>query len=441
MGYHIRQSYINSKIRSLLTSLTKEPSEYEETALKIEYWIEYVLCENFSTVDELVEGVSSVAWDEGTSCPASIGKFLKEFHDAPHRSEKTRGFVTKMCSHVLRWFTIAAVEDFWGRDNNLSHILGCRPYGFIRGASFIGYLIEWGLLSHGLAKWHITKSLTNHHDNDRHVKSPGATRANAIYQLFTAAGNTLLQGFLEPVDVQVCLDILDTWSQQRGMSFDVAKLKVRYTTNNHASRWSLTRKQEFRELHAAWVLRREGEEKTRETEGNQREREEGMAATDVSAEIKTPVAFVPPDLPAAAIGIEIPASILQDIESSSVFSEGDNPLETFIDVSSGTASPTLSISTVSDLTPAELGETGNGSGQVACHDTFYFEDGNVEIVCGETIFRVHSTIVSFSSSELREILSQHALLNAPTPEGRPRITISDSAEDFTTLLKMIYTPG
>jgi hypothetical protein len=75
------------------------------------------------------------------------------------------------------------------------------------------------------------------------------------------------------------------------------------------------------------------------------------------------------------------------------------------------------------------------------HETFYFEDGNVEIVSGGTIFRIHSTIVSFLSQNLRDILSRSALLHAPTPEGPPRITVTDSAVDFTALLKMIYMPG
>jgi hypothetical protein len=75
------------------------------------------------------------------------------------------------------------------------------------------------------------------------------------------------------------------------------------------------------------------------------------------------------------------------------------------------------------------------------HETFYFEDGNVEIVCGGTVFRVHSTIVSFSSPKLREILIQLAPLHAPTSEGPPRISVMDSAEDFAVLLRLIYTPG
>ena len=167
-----------------------------------------------------------------------------------------------------------------------------------------------------------------------------------------------------------------------------------------------------------------------------------MVAAGISAEVKTPVAFAPQDLPEITLGIEIPPSILQDIESSTVLSDGNSSLDTFIDIPSGAVSPTLSISTVSDLTPTELGEEIEPGEKQATthHDTFYFEDGNMEIACGDTVFRVHSTIISFASSELREIFSQPALLNGPTPEGCPRITTSDSAEDFGMLLKMIYTP-
>jgi hypothetical protein len=119
--------------------------------------------------------------------------------------------------------------------------------------------------------------------------------------------------------------------------------------------------------------------------------------------------------------------------------------KTFVEVLAGTSSsPTLSVSTISDMTPTELGEDigeRNNERMTTRHETFYFEDGNVEILSGSTVFRVHSTIVSFSSPKLREILSQSALLHAPAPEGPPCITVTDSAVDFAALLKMIYTPG
>jgi len=154
----------------------------------------------------------------------------------------------------------------------------------------------------------------------------------------------------------------------------------------------------------------------------------------VPPEVGAPVAFDPQDLPAATINVDIPPSNLHDVESSP---------DTVVNVPAGAfSSPTLSISTVSDLTPTELGGEVEHSEERAAarHGTFYFEDGNVEIVCGDTLFRVHSTIVSFSSSKLRDTLSPSALLHAPTPEGCPRITISENAEDFGILLKMIYMP-
>jgi hypothetical protein len=112
-------------------------------------------------------------------------------------------------------------------------------------------------------------------------------------------------------------------------------------------------------------------------------------------------------------------------------------------VTGATSSPTLSISTISDFAPTELGEDIEHDEEEAAarHNTLYFEDGNVEIICADTIFRVHSSILSFSSTKLRDILSQPTLLHAPTPGECPRVTIPDSAEDFGILLKMVYTPG
>ncbi|KAF9646061.1 hypothetical protein BDM02DRAFT_3271277 [Thelephora ganbajun] len=166
-------------------------------------------------------------------------------------------------------------------------------------------------------------------------------------------------------------------------------------------------------------------------------------AAGAPAEVETPVGFIPQNLPAAPIDINTPYSVLRSIVSPSTPCDVEPPSETCVNIPATTvSSPTLSISTISDLTPTEFGEVEHSQEQTtAHHDTFYFEDGNVEIVCGDTVFRVHSTIISYSSSKLRDILSPPSLLSAPMLEGRPRITVSDSAEDFAVLLKMIYTPG
>ena len=168
-------------------------------------------------------------------------------------------------------------------------------------------------------------------------------------------------------------------------------------------------------------------------------------AAEIPAENQTPVAFPPQDLPIMT-NIGIPGSpILRAIEPSSVQHDGESSPDTSTgDQTTSVSSPTLSISTISDLTLTEFGEdiVGDSDEQIQTrHETFYLEDGNVEVVCGHTVFRVHSPVVSFSSPNLRNALSPSALLSAPTPEGCPRVVFKDNAEDFSVLLKMIYTPG
>lgn len=214
------------KIRSLLVSLTTVPSEYDKIAPKVEHWIEYVLREQFTTVDELVEGVSQVAWDGGIAY-TNIARFFKEFADTPNRTEQARSFVYKLCEHVLRWFAIASVGDLPTNPYSFSgSVASGGGNGFIGAASFVGHLIERGLFSDELVRRHLVKPLVAHHytNPSDHGKS---IRVMAIYRLFVAAGDKFLQGLLEPEDVQACFKALDTKVSLEGvMGPDAAKLKV-----------------------------------------------------------------------------------------------------------------------------------------------------------------------------------------------------------------------
>ena len=169
--------------------------------------------------------------------------------------------------------------------------------------------------------------------------------------------------------------------------------------------------------------------------------DDDTAVADVPVEVETPTAFAPQDLPIPIV----PPSFLHDTEYPSALRDVEPPSDAFTnDRTTAVSSPSLSISSISDLTPTEsdddIGE-GDGERIVTRHEIFYLEDGNVEVVCGRVIFRVHSPIISFSSSKLRDILSTSTLLNAPAPDGCPRLVFKDSAEDFAVLLNMIYTPG
>ena len=177
--------------------------------------------------------------------------------------------------------------------------------------------------------------------------------------------------------------------------------------------------QGFRKIHAKWLQCKKEEER------------ENATAAEMPMGVKIPTALA-----------GLPTAI--DIDTLSILHSVKSLTDPFTNDCTATTSPTLSISTVSDLTPTELSEEiGEGGDErtFTRHETFYLEDGNVEIVCGDTIFRVHSPIVSFSSHNLRAILSPLTLLNAPMPEGCPRRFFKDSAGDFAVLLKMIYTPG
>jgi len=80
--------------------------------------------------------------------------------------------------------------------------------GFVNAASFTGHLIERGLPDHDLVRRHLVKPLIAHH----YVNADDvgrSFRAMAIYYLFVAAKDTLLQGLLEPEDIEACFKAMD----------------------------------------------------------------------------------------------------------------------------------------------------------------------------------------------------------------------------------------
>ena len=225
-GCHDRQVVLALNICGLLYDLGQ--LTYNGIKPKLEYWIEYVLTKQFAMVDDPVERVLPVAWDTHSS-HSDISRFLKEFRKTPHRSEQARSFVNRLCLHVLQWFAVASAEGLWVNwDKGLASERG-GP-GFIRTALFVGHLIEYSLLSRELVQQHILKPLTNHYYNQDNFKKQ-SIRANAIHQLFTAAGNTLLQGFLKPKEVQDCFRKLETRVLLRAINqldaLDTARLDVR----------------------------------------------------------------------------------------------------------------------------------------------------------------------------------------------------------------------
>ena len=235
-GYHNRNSFLPSKIYELFCFL--KPSTYTEVAPKIEFWIEYALAEHSTTVNDLVQEVSLVAWSVHHDSFPSVARFLKEFRDAPNHSEQAKTFVDELCPHVLRWFAAASAENLSVDGGSVSSykIAVNGGQGFIRAASCVGYLVEWGLLSNELVQRHLVKPLVAHQyyeggrdDVQRSI------RAMAIFHLLAAARNSLLQGLLDPEDVQACFKTLDAKIALNEIAGpDSTKLNVWYFSHSYA---------------------------------------------------------------------------------------------------------------------------------------------------------------------------------------------------------------
>ena len=99
-GYDNCKDVLVANITQLLYSL--RPSTYDELTPKVEYWIEYIITEQFTTAKGLGEELSIIAW-KCVVDDVSIPRFLKEFRDAPNRSKPMRSFVDELCLRVLRW--------------------------------------------------------------------------------------------------------------------------------------------------------------------------------------------------------------------------------------------------------------------------------------------------------------------------------------------------
>ena len=223
-GYHNRGTVIGTKIYNLLRSL--EPATCNDLSPKIEFWIECALTEQSVKADELVDQLSSTIWDDRGS-DEDVARFLKEFRDAPHRSEQARSFVDSLCSRILRLFVAASAEDLesWSQYSTFK-VAERGGEGFVRAASLVGHLVECGVLDHELVRRYLIKPLIAHHYTD-HTIAHKYFRAGAIFQLFTTAGNTLLRGLLEPDDVRVCFETLDfEIPLQRVARLDAGKLQV-----------------------------------------------------------------------------------------------------------------------------------------------------------------------------------------------------------------------
>ena len=174
------------------------------------------------------------------------------------------------------------------------------------------------------------------------------------------------------------------------------------------------------------------------------------AATPIATSIGLPNRDPEPEIP------QSPPLEPQNAQSPPLISVSI-PEPDAITASPTTQSPSISIATLSDFTIADASddesqidpaisdvsddELPTDPTTVVPHKTFYLEDGNVEVLCGNVLFRVHTSVLSLHSPVLRQMFAKANLAMVESPNGCPRIQYSGTATDFATLLKIIYLPG
>ena len=154
--------------------------------------------------------------------------------------------------------------------------------------------------------------------------------------------------------------------------------------------------------------------------------QEGLITTPVPTSLGLPNLDLEPQVPLSPLLESVVAPEIEMISGSPV-----------------TQSSSISIASLSDFTVTETpdDELPTDPTTITPHGTFSFEDGNVEVLCGNTLFRVHTSVLSLNFPVFRQTFAQANLATAESLNGCPRIPSSDTATDFATLLKIIYLPG
>ena len=342
------------------------------------------------------------------------------------------GLQSHLCARSLRELFSNNVATVWSRTD--------APGDFYADANFIAHWANLGYVGEAAIRDHILQSLIYQPTLWNH-------QANALIILFKLAGATF-EAYAGPSVVDRCFELLkgryqtdDPWGENRVKR---ELIQVRALPEAKGDNRAKLNSQELA------ALRERGWEglpappvftvgKPKSAGENQKD----LVATPIATSLGLPnkdlelqISQLPPPEP-----VTIP-------EPDTIPTSPATPV---------IQSPSISIATLSDFTIADasddefhidptVADTPDDEPPidptiVTPHEIFYFEDGNVEVLCGNVLFCVHPSILSLHSPAFRRMFAQSNLIAAESPNGCPRILSSDTPRDFATLLKMIYLPG
>jgi len=284
-------------------------------------------------------------------------------------------------------------------------------------ANLIAHWANLGYVEEAAIRNRILQSLIFH-------PRPCDHQAHTLILLFKLAGSTF-RAHADPSVVDRCLEILDSHRHCTSVEWGLIQVRVPRPVNRGRRA----------ETNFQWLVGSRGYVRT------------GLPSTPMFVIREPEQTEVNQWDPAAALVNTSLGLPRRDLESQIA---QHPPLE--LETSPGTStvpesplaqSPSISIATLFDFTISDISddEFSTDPAEEVPHEIFYLEDGNVEVLCGNIIFRVHTIILSFHSPVLSRVFDQTNLAAAESPNGCPRIQTSDAAMDFTTLLKAICLPG
>ena len=431
-----------SPVREILRVLAEKLSEknYDESFAQYRFWLDIGITHGHIAsrdIDEDGERIERPASLEGTELihPTArlLVRFIGDMEADQMISRHALGVHERHCTSALRRFF----------DLNLScttHPEPTSPVTFLVKVNLIAHWSNLGYVEEAVIRDHILQSLISHPKLYNH-------QADALVILFKLAGATF-EAYADPSVVDRCFELL------KGHSFTPI-YNYRYP-DYHQGRMDSVQVRPFRVVNGNRWAEAHFQEVIALREGGW----EGLHPPPVFTTGKHKSAGMNRKDPSTAPVVASLGLPNGDLEPQTPQPESiiaPEPCTTPASPATpATQSPSISIAALSDFTipdaPDDEPPTGptfadifgnepfvDATG-IGLHETFYLEDGNVEVLCGDTLFRVHASTLSFHSAALRRMFAQTSLVAAESPNGCPRILSSDPSTDFVTLLKIVYLP-
>ena len=409
-----------SNLRETLRDLAEKPSEnYEETLAQYRLWLDIGSVHGHIIVqDQVDEDIERIAR------PKSLLLTNDPIHPTAHLLIRLIGDIEadqKTSGHDLelhRRHCATTLNRFFEENLYYARSLDrAKPVTFLTNTNLIAHWVNLGYVEEVVIRNHILQSLISHPQFHAH-------QGGALIVLFKLAGATF-GTYADSSVVDRCLKLLKgQYSYNSAISGQVQVRAPRIVKGNHRAQTNFQEVFDLRErgwegLPPPPVFAAGGPRSAGVDQG-------GPVATHVTTSLGLPNRDLEPQIP-------------QPLRSESITAPGIPTTP----APPATQSPSISIATLSDFMTADSSddELPADPTVAAPHETFYLDDGNVEVLCRNSLFRVHTSTLSFHSPTFRRMFTQTSLATAELPNGCPRILSSDMPEDFATLLKMIYLPG